>query len=192
MSFEKILAALDAKQSATGRARAACPTHGSGKKLTLIITERDDGSTHLHCFAGCRSDDILAAVGLDKKEAWKPLQKYNSHQHQAACERSQRIIALTLRQRRDLAGIMAYLGAGRPVQAATIRRYDEIVTDLFVDVRRINREAKMLIDEVRHEAIVLALICGVDDILQILNTAMFRCAVPGDPGYRQKINLKKA
>ncbi|MDQ6960711.1 MAG: hypothetical protein Q9M27_06720 [Mariprofundaceae bacterium] len=183
MSFDAIISALGATQSATGRARAACPAHGSGKKLTLIITERDDGSTGIHCFAGCQPDDILAAVGLDKKEAWTPLQKYNSPQHRAACERSQRIIALTMRQRRDLAGIMAYLASGRPVQAVTLRRYDEIVVDLFHAVPRIRRDAREMIAQVQHEAIILALAHG--DLMPVLNMAMFRRATPGEKNYQQ-------
>lgn len=50
-----------------GRAwRARCPAHG-GKSLTLAIYAGDDRST-VHCFAGCSSDDVLAAVGLTWKQ----------------------------------------------------------------------------------------------------------------------------
>jgi hypothetical protein len=184
MSFDAIISALGATQSATGRARAACPAHGSGKKLTLVISERDDGSTGIHCFAGCQPDDILAAVGLDKKEAWKPLQKYNSPQHQASCDRSQRIIALTMRQRRDLAGIMAYLSSGRHGQAVTLRRYDEIVIDLFHAVPRIRRDAREIIEQAQHEAIIAALTYG--ELLPLLNRAMYRRACPGEKNYQQE------
>lgn len=183
MTIEAICFALGAKASGK-RFRAACPAHGSGKKLTLVISEREDGSTGIHCFAGCSADDILAAVGLDKKEAWKPIQKYNSLQHQAACERSQRIIELTLRQRRDLAGIMAYLDAGRPMQAVTMRRYDEIVVDLFHAVPRLRREAREIIGHGQHEAIILALTHG--ELMPMLTRAIYRLAQPGEKNYTQK------
>jgi len=43
--------------------RARCPTHG-GKSASLAITEGDNGTLLLHCFAGCPVHDVLAAVGL--------------------------------------------------------------------------------------------------------------------------------
>lgn len=65
MSFEIIIAALDAKRQGK-RYIAKCPAH-EDRSPSLMISERDDGSTGIHCFAGCQPDDILAAVGLDKK-----------------------------------------------------------------------------------------------------------------------------
>ena len=46
--------------------RARCPVH-KGKSLTLAIYADDERST-VHCFAGCESDDVLAAVGLTWKD----------------------------------------------------------------------------------------------------------------------------
>ena len=43
--------------------RARCPAHG-GKSASLAITEGDNGTLLLHCFAGCQVRDVLAAVGL--------------------------------------------------------------------------------------------------------------------------------
>jgi len=43
--------------------RARCPAHG-GKSASLAITEGDNGTLLLHCFAGCQVHDVLAAVGL--------------------------------------------------------------------------------------------------------------------------------
>lgn len=182
MTIEAICFALGAKASGK-RFRAACPVHGSGKKLTLIISERDDGSTGIHCFAGCQPDDILAAVGLDKKEAWKPRPEYNTTQHRAACERTSRIIAVTIGERKGLAGISAYLARGGGVQAATLRRYDEIVTSLFHNAPRLGREAREIIEQVQHEAIVVAL--TYVDLLPLLNRAMYRLPCPGEKNYQQ-------
>jgi len=43
--------------------RARCPAHG-GKSASLAITEGDNGTLLVHCFAGCQVHDVLAAVGL--------------------------------------------------------------------------------------------------------------------------------
>jgi hypothetical protein len=43
--------------------RARCPAHG-GKSASLAITDGDNGTLLLHCFAGCQVHDVLAAVGL--------------------------------------------------------------------------------------------------------------------------------
>jgi len=43
--------------------RSRCPVHG-GKSASLAITEGDNGTLLLHCFAGCQVHDVLAAVGL--------------------------------------------------------------------------------------------------------------------------------
>lgn len=48
----------------TGRGwRARCPAHG-GKSASLAITEGDNGTLLLHCFAGCSVQEVLAAVSL--------------------------------------------------------------------------------------------------------------------------------
>jgi putative DNA primase/helicase len=57
------LAGLFDRSRREGKAwRARCPIH-KGKSLTLAIYAGDERST-VHCFAGCESDDVLAAVGL--------------------------------------------------------------------------------------------------------------------------------
>jgi hypothetical protein len=43
--------------------RAICPACG-GKSRKLSISESDNGTLLVHCFAGCAVPDVLAAVGL--------------------------------------------------------------------------------------------------------------------------------
>ena len=190
MSFEIIIAALDAKRQGK-RYIAKCPAHDD-RSPSLMISEREDGSTGIHCFAGCQPDDILAAVGLDKKEAWKPRPEYNTSQHRASCERTSRIIALTISERKGLAGISAYLALGGAVQAATLRRYDEIVTSLFHEAPRIGREARKIIEQVQHEDICRAPALTYGELLPLLNRAMYRRACPGEKNYQQKVAVDKA
>lgn len=61
------------------RIRARCPVHG-GKSLTLALYD-DEGTLSVHCFYGCKSDDVLAAVGLTWKDLkprkeWMPPAEY--------------------------------------------------------------------------------------------------------------------
>lgn len=42
---------------------ARCPAHAD-KRPSLTIREMSDGRVLLHCFAGCETEDVLAAVGL--------------------------------------------------------------------------------------------------------------------------------
>jgi hypothetical protein len=46
-----------------GRWIARCPAH-EDKNPSLSLRELDDGRILLHCFAGCATADVLAAVGL--------------------------------------------------------------------------------------------------------------------------------
>lgn len=43
--------------------RARCPAHG-GRSASLAITQGDNGTLLVHCFAGCQVSDVLGAVGL--------------------------------------------------------------------------------------------------------------------------------
>lgn len=47
---------------------ARCPAH-LDKSPSLHVTEREDGTLLLHCRGGCRTFDILEAIGL----SWKHL-----------------------------------------------------------------------------------------------------------------------
>ena len=67
MTTEALARMFDRSRREGKAYRARCPCHG-GKSLTLAIYPGDDRST-VHCFAGCSSDDVLAAVGL----TWKKL-----------------------------------------------------------------------------------------------------------------------
>jgi hypothetical protein len=46
---------------------ALCPAHKDGSP-SLTIAEKDDGRILVHCFAGCETADVLAAVGMEMKD----------------------------------------------------------------------------------------------------------------------------
>lgn len=67
MSTQTILDKLNKVRGGKGQYRAQCPAHGSDG-LTLSIKEAEDGSTLLHCFAGCTAFDVMDALGLSHSE----------------------------------------------------------------------------------------------------------------------------
>lgn len=66
--LEKVLARLDkVKPSGPSKWKACCPAHND-KEPSLSIREADDGKVLLHCWAGCESRDITAAIGLELRD----------------------------------------------------------------------------------------------------------------------------
>ena len=64
MDVYEFIAHLDGvRQTGKGRWVARCPSHAD-KSPSLAISQGDRVPILLHCFAGCRFEEILAAVGL--------------------------------------------------------------------------------------------------------------------------------
>ena len=74
---ERLLSRLDrVKSFGAGKWRARCPAHGSNKNSSLSIADRD-GRVLLHCFAGCSTEAVLAALGLTLRDLFdRPLGEY--------------------------------------------------------------------------------------------------------------------
>lgn len=62
-AVERVLARLFHRRDGQGW-RAKCPVH-QDRNPSLTIREGDDGRVLLHCFRGCRTGDILQAIGLE-------------------------------------------------------------------------------------------------------------------------------
>src|SRR5262249_5167845 len=62
----RLVERLNAKRSSKGW-KAKCPAHDD-KEPSLSISEGADGRALLHCHAGCALDEIVAAVGLTKRD----------------------------------------------------------------------------------------------------------------------------
>lgn len=56
----------DAKPSGTGW-QASCPAHDD-KHPSLSVAEGGDGRCLVHCFAGCKTEDVVAALGLEMSD----------------------------------------------------------------------------------------------------------------------------
>lgn len=64
MPAADLIARLQHVRGRNGKWSATCPAHGSGKNRALTITETTDGRVLLHCFGGCETESVLAAVGM--------------------------------------------------------------------------------------------------------------------------------
>lgn len=53
---------------------ARCPAHGGGKERTrsLSVREADSGAVLLHCFSGCETAAVVAAIGLRLEDLFPP------------------------------------------------------------------------------------------------------------------------
>lgn len=75
----RVLSLLDIA-SETGRGwTARCPAHDD-ERPSLSVAEGADGRCLLHCFAGCKLEDIVAALGLQMEDLFAPDDDGHSHQ----------------------------------------------------------------------------------------------------------------
>lgn len=68
---EVVLPKFDKVSRSGGSYMVQCPAHEDGS-ASLSVAEGKDQPVVFHCFAGCRADDILAAIGLDWEDVTKP------------------------------------------------------------------------------------------------------------------------
>ena len=67
MTIEDFLSRLNGVTSVSGGFMALCPAHDD-RKPSLSIKPGDDGRVLMKCFAGCSTDTILDALGLNIKD----------------------------------------------------------------------------------------------------------------------------
>ncbi|MBT6485516.1 MAG: DUF3987 domain-containing protein [Planctomycetaceae bacterium] len=60
----------EAKQTSSG-GMARCPAH-EDRSPSLSISEGDDGRVLLHCHAGCKTEDVVSAIGLKMADLMPP------------------------------------------------------------------------------------------------------------------------
>jgi putative DNA primase/helicase len=60
---ERVRAALEAAGSRRQGRDWQCPAHDD-RQASLSVAEGRDGRVVLHCHAGCRTEDVIATLGL--------------------------------------------------------------------------------------------------------------------------------
>lgn len=59
------------RQTGSDRWVAKCPAH-EDRRPSLSIRELEDGRVLIHCFAGCETDAVVSAVGLQIADLFPP------------------------------------------------------------------------------------------------------------------------
>ena len=72
---EKVLDRLEGTRRFNGSWKALCPAH-EDREPSLSVTEGDDGRVLVKCFAGCDTENVVAALGLEMSDLFE---KSNGH-----------------------------------------------------------------------------------------------------------------
>ncbi|HDY96925.1 MAG TPA: virulence-associated protein E [Pseudomonas sabulinigri] len=66
--LEKVLERLDkVRSNGAGKWMACCPAHPD-QNPSLSIREATDGRVLIHCWAGCETRDVMAAIGFEMRD----------------------------------------------------------------------------------------------------------------------------
>jgi len=69
MTFDEVLTRFQVSKRYGNKAQCICPAHDD-REASLSIT-RDNGKILIHCHAGCSTDQVLEAVGLQLKDLYE-------------------------------------------------------------------------------------------------------------------------
>lgn len=114
--IDVILARLDkVKANGAGKWKACCPAHDD-RDPSLSIREADDGKVLLHCWAGCDTESITAAIGLTIRDLFpdsgqRPVRRGPS---KAVQQFEATVISVAVEQLRQ----------GKPLSAADLERFE--------------------------------------------------------------------
>ncbi len=94
--LEKVLGRLDkVKQTRARQWKACCPGH-KDKDPSLSIYEADDGKVLLHCWAGCTTAEITAAIGLELSDLFPGEKRLRQGPSKAAIEHERTVYQIGL------------------------------------------------------------------------------------------------
>jgi hypothetical protein len=73
-SFENALSRLKVVFRNGNKATAFCPAHHDRNNPSLSVGVSEDGKVLLHCFVGCKFEEIVAAIGLEQPDLFESRQ----------------------------------------------------------------------------------------------------------------------
>jgi len=76
VTADKLARTLEGRRNGTGW-MARCPAH-EDRNASLSISEGNDRRILLHCHAGCRTETILAALGLEPRELFPEAERHHT------------------------------------------------------------------------------------------------------------------
>ncbi|MCM2329825.1 hypothetical protein SAMN05216229_101262 [Geopseudomonas sagittaria] len=124
--IDVVLQRLDkVKAAGAGKWKACCPAHDD-RDPSLSIREAEDGKVLLHCWAGCDTESIAAAIGLTIRDLFpgSSMRPVSSGPSKAARELEATVISIAVE----------HLRQGRQLSAADRDRYETAKRRLGVAV----------------------------------------------------------
>jgi hypothetical protein len=116
MTAVELVSSLEGVRSrGSGKWSARCPAHAD-KSPSLSVKEGDDGRLLVHCFAGCRVDEIAGALGLRVADLFMDAPSTGEKRR---TPRAARIDRAALAFRYELAALDLRLRAERVLSGAT-------------------------------------------------------------------------
>jgi DNA primase len=110
------------KPSGQGRWLACCPAH-EDRSPSLSIRDMGDGRILLHCFAGCESEAVLTALGLQFSDLFPERLPDNAH-HKATISLSAREIIEVIEHELSVASlILADVADSKVIDESTWARF---------------------------------------------------------------------
>lgn len=134
-----ILSKLDCvKKLPNGKYQAKCPAHND-KSPSLAISESGDGKVLIKCWAGCEFEQIVSAIGLEKKNFF-PVSRLPKAEHKAYYPRFNAHELFPMLSQESLIALMALqqLAQGNPLSNVDVER----VNQAFETILNINVEFK--------------------------------------------------
>ncbi len=114
--IDVVLQRLDkVKAAGASKWKACCPAHDD-RDPSLSIREADDGKVLLHCWAGCDTADVLAAIGLTVRDLFPTKGERLVHRgpSKAAQQLEATVISIALEQLRQ----------GKPLSSSDRERFE--------------------------------------------------------------------
>ena len=134
-----ILARLEGvKKLPNGKYQARCPAH-QDKSPSLAISETGDGKVLIKCWAGCEFENIVTAIGLQKKDFF-PVSGLHKSEQKNYFPRFNAHELFPILSQESLIGLLALhqLQQGKPLSDSDIER----VNQAFRTILTINEEYK--------------------------------------------------
>lgn len=138
MSAEELLSKLArVRKNGPGRWMARCPAHDDGR-ASLSILELESDRVLVHCFAGCSTDEVIQAAGLDwsalfadQPNEW-PGKKYRGMR----VFRARELIEALGHELTVALIICGDVAEGRPVERERLAEARQRILNFMVEMRR--------------------------------------------------------
>lgn len=122
-AMSQVLSRLSGVKKTQSGYIASCPAH-EDTHPSLSIREAEDGRVLLHCWTGCRTQDVVAAIGLTMADLF-PARPTGPRRRRTKAERQQ--------------------AARRQVETALERRFKQAEADVSRDLADMIRETRRLL-----------------------------------------------